>query len=192
MANYTMQLWEIVAEINLFDFDYPIDKTYKPIFEEHFINFFFFDEIGVETVERFKLRLKNKLNLIMPYWNKVIAADKLEQRILDNYNVTETYTRNTSNNVISNNSTESVTTESDTPVTRIDLEKVDYFSNILKSRNGIENNVNSDGAEKWERKMVGNIGVQTDADAIIKYYNSLRKIEIEIFMECEDLFMGVY
>ena len=40
--------------------------------------------------------------------------------------------------------------------------------------------------------MEGNIGVQTDADAIIKYWQSLRQIEIEIFKQCDDLFMGVY
>lgn len=40
--------------------------------------------------------------------------------------------------------------------------------------------------------MSGNIGIQTDADSIIKYFSSLRKIEIEIFTECNDLFMEVY
>ena len=40
--------------------------------------------------------------------------------------------------------------------------------------------------------MTGNIGVQTDADAIVKYWTSLRKVEQEIFDELECLFMGVY
>ena len=44
----------------------------------------------------------------MPYWNKIFLADELEQRILDNYDVTETYekevidnTTQTSNGVVS-------------------------------------------------------------------------------------------
>ena len=40
--------------------------------------------------------------------------------------------------------------------------------------------------------MKGNIGVQTDADAIIKYWKSIRNVEQEIFDELECLFMGVY
>ena len=40
--------------------------------------------------------------------------------------------------------------------------------------------------------MQGNIGVQTDADAIIKYWESLRQIENEIFEQCSNLFMEVY
>ena len=40
--------------------------------------------------------------------------------------------------------------------------------------------------------MTGNIGVQTDADAIIKYEQSLKNIDDMVFEELEILFMGVF
>lgn len=226
MERTTLTLGEIIENnVNIFDFDYPFySEEYRPTFERHFIEHFYFDEIGQETVAKFKQRLKIKFNLIMPYWNKIFLADELEQRILDNYDVTETYTsniENTSNGInqntnnIVNNNVSNVSTEntnknlqSDTPVTKTDFEQVDYFSNITKDiNNGIVNNstneesniksdtitnVNDNRIEKWTRTMQGNIGVQTDADAIIKYWKSLRQIEKEIFEQCSSLFMEVW
>ena len=226
MERTTLTLGEIIENnVNIFDFDYPFySEEYRPTFERHFIEHFYFDEIGQETIAKFKQRLKIKFNLIMPYWNKIFLADELEQRILDNYDVTETYTSNientsnginqNTNNIVNNNvsnvSTENINKnlQSDTPVTKTDLEQVDYFSNITKDiNNGIVNNstneesniksdtitnVNNNRIENWERRTQGNIGVQTDADAIIKYWQSLRQIEKEIFEQCSSLFMEVW
>lgn len=190
----TLTLGEIIEnDIDIFDFDYPFyNEAYKPTFQQHFIEHFYFDEIGQETVARFKMRLKIKMNLIMPYWNKIFNADTLEQRILDNYDVTETYEREVENNTNTTSDNTNNNLTSDTPVTRIDFEKVDYFSSIIKDFNNSQSKINGDSIEKWVRKMQGNIGVQTDADAILKYWQSLRQIEKEIFNECDDLFMGVY
>lgn len=210
MIQKTITLGELIENnVNIFDFDYPFySEEYRKTFEQHFIEHFYFDEIGQETVARFKQRLKIKFNLIMPYWNKIFLADNLEQRILDNYDVTETYSsniENTSNAIGENNinsSSENVNKnlESETPVTKTDFENVDYFSSITKdignsSGNTIatnKNNVNDNRKESWTRKISGNYGVQTDSYAIKQYWESLRKIELEIFNECNSLFMEVY
>ena len=210
MEKYTITLGEIIENnVNIFDFDYPFyNEERRKQFEQHFIEHFYFDEIGQETVARFKHRLKIKLNLIMPYWNKIFLADELEQRILDNYDVTETYekevidnTTQTSNGVVSStNENTSKNLESDTPVTKTDLDNIDYFSNITKDiANGKNdttsnntNNVQNTNKENWTRKIYGNYGVQTDANAIVQYWESLRMIELEIFNQLNILFMEVY
>ena len=194
MERTTLTLGEIIENnVNIFDFEYPFyNEDYRPTFERHFIEHFYFDEIGQETVARFKQRLKIKLNLIMPYWNKIFLADELEQRILDNYDVTETYTREVVNNSSATNESTNKNLQSDTPITRTDLEQVDYFSNIVKDIGNNTSNVNNNSIENWERRMQGNIGVQTDSDAIIKYWKSLRQIENEIFEQCSNLFMEVW
>lgn len=206
----TMTLGELIENnVNIFDFDYPFyNEERRKQFEQHFIEHFYFDEIGQETVARFKHRLKIKLNLIMPYWNKIFLADELEQRILDNYDVTETYekevidnTTQTSNGTVtSTNEKTSKNLESDTPVTKTDLDNIDYFSNITKDiangRNDTtsnnSNNVQNTNKENWTRNIQGNYGVQTDANAIVQYWESLRMIELEIFNQLNVLFMEVY
>ena len=195
MNNYTITLGEIVENnVDIFDFDYPFyNEERRKQFEEHFIEHFYFDEIGQETVARFKQRLKIKLNLIMPYWNKIFLADELEQRILDNYDVTETYTREVENSASATSNNTNKNLASDTPVTRTDLNSNnDYYSSIIKDIGEGSSQAEGESKENWTRRMTGNIGVQTDADAIIKYWQSLRQIELEIFNQCSDLFMGVY
>jgi len=195
LNKYTITLGEIVENnVDIFDFDYPFyNEERRKQFEENFIEHFYFDEIGQETVARFKQRLKIKLNLIMPYWNKIFLADELEQRILDNYDVTETYSRTVENSASATSNNTNKNLASDTPVTRTDLNSNnDFYSSIIKDIGEGSSQAEGESSENWTRRMTGNIGVQTDADAIIKYWKSLRQIEIEIFNQCSDLFMEVY
>ena len=191
---YTVTIHEILQNnVNIFDFDYPIFREeYRKTFEQHFLDNFLTDEIGLETVSLFKHRLKVKLNLIMPYYNKIFETQEMEQRILDNYDVTEVYNRN----VVSDTTNTVITTNKnlykDAPKTKIDIDKFDVVTNLTKDEGNSSANGFASNTEKWERKMTGNIGVQTDADAIIKYWSSLRRVEEEIFEELEILFMGVY
>lgn len=194
MEKTTVTLGEIVENNEIiFDFEYPFyNENYRSTFEKHFIEHFYFDEIGLETVSRFKQRLKIKLNLIMPYWNKIFLADELEQRILDNYDVTETYSREVKNISTATNESSNKNLQSETPLTKVDVEQVDYYSNIVKDIGNNKSNVNNDSVENWKRNIQGNYGVQTDSEAIVKYWDSLRKIEKEIFEECSSLFMEVW
>ena len=199
---YTVTLNQMIENnVTIFDFDYPIFREeYRETFEQHFIDYFLDEEIAHETVAQFKLRLKSKLNLIMPYYNKIFMTQEMEQRILDNYDVTETYNRNVVSDSVNSVTSTTKNLYKDAPKTKIDIEKFDTVTNLSKDESNsiIEGSTvnSSDGFssnnEKWERRMTGNIGVQTDSDAIVKYWSSLRKVEQEIFEELECLFMGVY
>ena len=59
----------------MFDFDYPLsNKITKEDFECQIINHFFMRRIGQQTFLAFKMRLENKLNEIMPYYNKIFDS----------------------------------------------------------------------------------------------------------------------
>lgn len=183
----------IENNVDIFDFEYPIFKEeYRKTFEQNFLDYFLTDVIGLETVSLFKHRLMVKLRLMMPYYNKIFETQEMEQRILDNYDVKEVYNRqvvgDTTNTVITTNKN----LYKDAPKTKIDIDKFDVVTNLSKDEGNSSANGFSSNTEKWERTMQGNIGVQTDADAIVKYWTSLRKVEQEIFDELECLFMGVY
>lgn len=207
MAQYTMTIQQIIkGGIDIFDFDYPMYKEeYKPIFEELFIDYFMVEEIAHETIGLFKHRLRTKLNLIMPYYNKIYDSQELEQRILDNYDVTEEIKRIVNGDSIrelTGSNTSSSTNKNlykDAPKTKIDINRFDTVTNLSKnegsvsSTNSTKENNKANNVENYTRTMKGNIGVQTDADAIIKYWNSLRNVTLEIFEnELTELFMGVF
>lgn len=206
MAQYTLTMKQIIEnKVDIFKFNYPIfEESYREEFEKKFIKHFYFREIGVETVGRFIFNLDEMLNLIMPRYNKMYKSQRLELRILDNYSVTETFDKSQSNNttgsqeVENTSNNESKNLYSDTPKKKIDIDTTDFVTNITKDVNratgvsSANNIVNDIGSEKWIRTMEGNIGVQTDSDAVENYEKRLRNIDLEIFNELEILFMGVY
>ena len=70
MCKYTLELRHIYDDktYNLFDFEYNLyDNDLKIYFQEKFFQHFMFNEIGFETIGKFKQRLKSKLNDIYPY-----------------------------------------------------------------------------------------------------------------------------
>lgn len=73
----------------LFDFDYPLDNSLKPSFEESFLNHYMMRRIGFETYMAFKIHLKDKLNIIMPKYNKLL----LEFNNIDFKGVKEIHTK---------------------------------------------------------------------------------------------------
>lgn len=81
-AKYTEVLGNIVDYygINLFDFDYdlPADTGYtKDQIQQAFINRFYFREIGQETVDMFKVYLRQTWGELIPYYSKIFAANAL-------------------------------------------------------------------------------------------------------------------
>lgn len=94
MAKYTIELKDVVAAgHNIFDFPYPFyDERKRHEFEEKFIRHFYFREIGCSTIDRFKVYLEDKMNVVFPYYNKLFEAAAIEYDLLNNYNLTEEFT----------------------------------------------------------------------------------------------------
>ena len=60
----------------IFNFDFPIfDENYRLPLEIKILRYYYTREICEETVGLWKLRLQNKLNLIMPYYNKLYESE---------------------------------------------------------------------------------------------------------------------
>lgn len=67
------------SRTKVFDFDYPIfDNTYKPVLETKILEHYYTREICEETVGLWKLRLKAKMNEIMPYYNKLYESELIQ------------------------------------------------------------------------------------------------------------------
>ena len=83
MAQVTLELRKLltVKNFKLFDFDYPIiSQDWKNEFEKTFVEVYYDHEIGVETPDKFKQRLKAKLLKIMP---RYIDHYQKMQKVID-------------------------------------------------------------------------------------------------------------
>lgn len=100
-------------------FNFPVDfydNEKKQEFEEKWIRHFYMREIGMETVDYFMLRLQDKFDSIMPYYNGLFKAAATEFNPLENEIISEqiTYTKDNTKTTTGNDET---TTNSNTDTT---------------------------------------------------------------------------
>ena len=104
MAKYTIDLYTLLKDDNfkIFNFDYDFytdDINIKQTFESKFIDRYMFNEIGFETVARFKHYLKERLNSIAPYYRQLYYTELESKNIkfLLNKDLTETFIKDVEN-----------------------------------------------------------------------------------------------
>ena len=210
MSKYTLELRRIHQTHKIFDFDYDFytnDETIKYNFEDKFINEYYFNEIGFETVGRFKQRLRAKLNKIMPYYSQLYQTE-LRSKDIDfmlNKDLEEVYERvlegsNTSKNdvTVDNSSTSNVLESNiDNGNASLELEKGSLtnvgkstLNDNTKSSNSVNDTTNQ--TERTKLSSKGNIGVTSSAELLEKWRKVIINIDDLIINECSDLFMQVY
>ena len=73
----------------VFDFDFPIfDENYREPLCKKILKHFYTREISEETVGLWKLRLDDRMNEIMPYYNQLYESELISISPLINYRVT--------------------------------------------------------------------------------------------------------
>lgn len=204
MATYTIDLYTLLKDekFKLFDFDYNFySDEAKQDFEEKFINRYMFDEIGSETVARFKHYLKEKLDRIYPYYKQLYQTElrcmKDDIDFMLNKDLRETETikgSNTSNSKTQANST-TLNKESylDNGNASLELSEGNMTGISSSEGNGITDST-QDGENEQTRTLLsqGNIGITSSAELLEKWRNVLINIDEMIIEECRDLFMMLY
>ena len=180
MSNYTIELRFLnnPPMTTLFDFDYnyymkdlvpeEVYQQKKKEFENKFLEFYYFDEIGYKTPDRFKQRLKNYLDMGFKKWqeryNTELEVQKQNINFLLNKDLTEE--RVTEGNATGNSSTTSSSTTNstttannkntvnDTPDTRFTEDSFQDFIKEVPEIMIVEKWITSDvrpgrGEEKW-------------------------------------------
>lgn len=242
MAKYTTELRSICEELSgfghggyadvdviiagaipkIFDFSYPIfDEQYRIPLETKILTHYYTREIGLETYGLWKLKLKDKLNMIMPYYNKLYESEKIKFNPMHNMDLTTDHqlTRNEKQD----DKTTSLTTDdysgtndtsgadynlfSDTPqggLTGVDA--MTYLTEATKIQKGtVVTDDNSrttdfggtfDGSrettEHWTDAVTGKNSGESFSDMLLKFRDTFLNIDMMVIDELENLFMGVW
>ena len=193
MGKYTLTIQEILSyNVNLFDFDYSFyNESHKKGFEKKFVDRFLFDEIGAETVARFKHNLRTTLNEIMPYYTHLYETTIYDYNPILNYDLQEVIIRDVSNEQEEEGTITDSNKNYDTPI--------NFNGNYKNSPSNINDNENTNNisrrglvSEVHKRNTKGNIGVMTTQDLIMKERDIIINIDKLILEELNILFMGVY
>ena len=207
MGKYTLTIQEILSNnVKIFDFDYSFyNENYKKGFEKKFVDRFLFDEIGAETVARFKHNLRTMLNEIMPYYKQLYNTELEAKKInfLLNKDLKEEFIRDIENSAEGSATSTGTTTGestnifSDTPEGQIsNIEKFMSNGTINKANDSTESNSVSNSTGKTKEKTSflsqGNIGVTSSAELLDKWRSVIINIDQLILDELEELFLDIY
>ena len=179
------------SRTTIFDFEYPLSTNVnKEKFETQILNHFILRRIGYETPTAFEIALENKLNEIMPNYNKMF--DMLEE--WDVFNDGEKETREQETTMENESSSETSGTDkrkySKYPQNELEnLEDDKYVTDYTISNSDGESTNNSNGngtlSETIERTPSNKI------DLYVKYQNEMAHIMSLIYKELEILFYAL-
>lgn len=200
MAHYTITIRTL--QENGFDFglrSYSIfDESYRGTLNKNILNYYFESEIGVETPALFKKLLNDRMQLIMNKYNVMYKAqaELLEQDLLNNVNLTEEYSGNSSSESESSGTGNSRRLYQDTPQGKIYMNDLDvnqvYATDYTIDKNDTTNNINDNSTSGYLKRITGNNGNQYAVDVYNKYIASFQNIDQLIINDLSDLFMGIF
>jgi hypothetical protein len=173
----------------IFDFNYPvIDEATKKRIEIAILKHYYMREIAFESVGIWKIKLNDRLNLIMPRYNALYNKQDLNLSPYVNGYVNES--GNTAGNSSTDVNNEDWQTTSDTPQGILtDLKEGKYSSMAVYTENNDNtNNINSSNYERMQESLNG----VTYAEAFRNYFDNIISIDEELVNEFSDLFMVIW
>ena len=217
---YTIELRTLLKDecFEIFSFDYDFytdDEEIKKNFEKKFKDHYLFDEIGSETVARWKHQLKSRLNMIAPYYRQLYETELKSKKIdfLLNKDLREEFERTvegieTSNSQGTASGTNSGDSQTHAKVSNLDngvasvsmdrgdltgeSEEQSTQTNQMNSNTAMENQKTDRQIERTVFTSQGNIGVTSSAELLEKWRSVLINIDQMMIEECRDLFMMIY
>ena len=207
MSKYTITIKDIVNNYNLldemksidekldtarsyiFDFNYPvIDDTTKKRIEIAILKHYYYREIAFETIGMFKIKLNDRLNLIMSRYNALYQKQDLSLSPYINSYLHE-YGNNagTSDTSVTN---EDWQTTSETPSGILEDLKEGKYSSMAVYTDNKDNTGNVTSGE-YTRNVESLNGI-TYAEAFRNYFDNIISIDEELVNEFSDLFMVIW
>lgn len=162
--------------------NYPLfDEAYRTVLNKKILMHYYTREISEETVGLWKLRMRAKMNEIMPYYNKLYESETLEFNPLYDFDVHKEGEKVGNDNELGTNDTTHTGTEGYTK-SKDGVESNTYYKDNTRSDSGSESvsgkqNANSIGSSKGT--------VETEADRLKKYADTPQG-------DVENLIMGKY
>lgn len=172
----------------IFNFNFPIfDEKYRLALECKILRHYYTREICEETVGLWKLRLQDRLNMIMPYYNKLYLSELLQFNPLYDVDITTTHKKENEGN---ENRTTSVNENAQSDGNKSKTQIVDTDTTDTKVNTGTignavsvtDNSTSSDNNTKWDlysdTPQGGIDGITNDNDSVANntYLTNARKI----------------
>ena len=178
----------------VFSFNFPIfDENYRGVLCTKILRHFYTREICEETVGLWKLRLDQKLNEIMPYYNQLYKSELIEFNPMYDVDVTRTHSGNRNENSnVSNNGT-SYDLYSDTPQNGLSgVDNEDYLTSADKVTTTSNGNSTSNTLDNYTERVTGTNGGASLSKRLMEFRDTFLNIDRMILEQLEPLFFGLW
>lgn len=185
------------------------EESYRPVLAKKILKWYYTREIGSETFGLFQLRLDAKLEVIMPYYNKIYSAFALDYDLLKDTDIKSTHKRenegqnksDTKSTNSSNDSNKVTNRHSNTPQGGLDALESDRYlssgditdsSSKSSNNNTIGNTGSFSSTEDYVESIVGKRTAMTYTGMIAEYVEKLKNVDHMVINELSDLFIQTY
>lgn len=160
------------ARPSVFDFSYPIyNEEYRETLETKILRHYYMQEIGMETVGQWKLKLEDKLTLIMPYYNQLYESAALK---VEPFNDVD-YRRETENTATGNESAQNNSATATNGTTVVSGNNVDDVTHTGNDNKAIRYNETADMSKSGSSTNTGEEKRNDTKNATIKNTNNEQK-----------------
>ena len=186
--------------------DYPIfDEEYRPILNGKIIRAYWNEEIGFEDLSLFRMAMRSRLELSMPYFNGLYETERLEFDPLSTIDLTTISDTSQTTDTSANGSSTSTSTGSSTSESRnfsYPQQQLrsngEYMTSAAQADSDSDSETSSDeqststveAAGQGSSTVTGRQGAATDL--IKAFRDNLLSIDQMVIDEISDLFMGVW
>ena len=193
--------WDKIFTTNVSFFD----ANYKPVICKKILKHYYLREICSETVGIWKLWMNERLEAIMPYYNKLYSSELIQFNPMHDVDLTRTYNREIDNTENADGTSAGTSTNtnrdlySDTPQGAITgLENETYLTNARKvTDNGattgeFENNREANSTEEYVETLTGKHGAGNFSKMLQDFRDTFLNIDMMVIDEFKDLFFGLW
>lgn len=182
MSRYTAELRTIINNnFDIFDFTYTRSNASQSIIsdtdlEQGFIDHYYFREVGFETLERFKHKLKAQWIESIEVFDKLLVAYNQEIDTLTNNGTTSTTTSSNSG------SSSNKSIFNDTPTSH--LGTTDYASSITDNEGSTTDNGTITQSSTGK--------TMSDIELLELYHDKIKDVITEFYNSFDNLFMQIF
>lgn len=198
---YEQKLVKLCEYIFDFNYDYKNDLTFKAFFEPYFIEHFFNEEFAFESIDYFKVKLKNRMQEVLPFYIPLyqtfyintIDLTLIEKEESNEKGGNDESGKTNSNSTSTNNSLD---VSSDLPANAIsvnDIDDVNYAtdgkrgSNTSTNESNTINTHNNIYTRESTRKRTNN-----GLDNATRYSSEFLNLCSEMINKFNDLFLIIF
>lgn len=174
--------------------DFPIfDENYRSTLCCKILKHFYLREICSETVGIWIMWLNEKMNTIMPYYNKLYESELKNIDPFKNVDYTRTSNRNITASSNTLNTGKTINKYSDTPQGTIsNLENDNYLTNAEINEGNNTTNNNGTSNDEYVETISGKMNSTPYSDLLLKYRKTFINVDLMVFEELEELFFGLW